>query len=161
MTTHKDQMERRRVPRFAFQVRAALGQHRDHRFAVRVIDISTHGCRIELLCGQKLERNGSLYLENLTPQPMRIVWSRDTFAGLEFDTPLHETVLDSLLATKQGAPEPTMAELYDIALRSKGGAERAAPAPVSAELDSLARACAAAALDRLMNHKIGDEGAKV
>jgi hypothetical protein len=153
-------IERRRVPRFAFQVRAALRQQGDHRFAIRVIDISTHGCRIELLCGQKLAPTGWLYLENLAAQPMRVVWSRDTFAGLEFDTPLHEAVLDALLASKQGVAEPTMAELYDIALRSKGGAERAAPAPVSAELSSLARDCAAAALDRLMNHKISDEGAR-
>jgi hypothetical protein len=121
-----------------------------------VIDISTHGCRIELLCAQKLASTGWLYLENLAAQPMRVVWNRDTFAGLEFDTPLHEVVLDALLASKQDVGEPTMAELYDIALRSKSGAERAAPAAVSNELNSLALDCAAAALERLMNHKIAD-----
>jgi len=89
---------------------------------------------------------------------MRVVWSRDAFAGLEFDTPLHDATLDALLSGSQGAAEPTMAELYDLALRSKGEAERAAPSPVSAELSSLARDCAAAALHRLMTHKIIDEG---
>lgn len=161
MTVCDDQAERRRVQRFAFQVRATLRQQGDHRFAIRVIDISTHGCRIELLCAQKLASMGWLYLENLAALPMRVAWSRDAFAGLEFDTPLHEAVLDALLASKHGVAEPTMAELYDIALRSKGGAERSAPAPVSAELKNLARDCAAAALDRLMNHKINDEAANV
>lgn len=161
MTISDDQAERRRVPRFAFQVRATLRQPGDHRFAIRVIDISTHGCRIELPCGQKLAPTGWLYLENLAAQPMRVVWSRDTFAGLEFDRRLHEAVLDALLLATQDGAQPTMAELYDIALRSKGGAERAAPAKVARELNTLAQDCAAAALEKLMNHKIGDDASSV
>jgi hypothetical protein len=157
MAIREGQIERRRVPRFAFQVRAALRQHGDHRFHIRMIDISTHGCRIELLCGQKLSPTVWLYLENLAAQPMRVAWSRDTFAGLEFDTPLHDAVLDALLAASNDLAGPTMAELYDIALRSKSGADRAALAPESMQLSSLSRDCAAAALERLMNHKIGDE----
>jgi hypothetical protein len=159
MTINYRQIERRRVPRIAFQVHAALREPGNQRFPIRVIDISTHGCRIELSCAQELASNVWLYLNNLDAQSMRVAWNRDTFAGLEFDTPLHEAVLDALLDAEQDVAEPTTAELYGLALRSQDGADRAAPAPVAYELKSLARACASAALERLLNHKVVDDAA--
>ena len=157
MTFGEGQAERRRVPRIAFQVQAFLRQNGAHRIPIRVIDISTHGCRIELPSAQRLSPSAWLYLGRLAAQPSRVVWNRDTFAGLEFDTPLHEAVLDSLLKAETELAEPITAKLYDIALRSKSGAERAAPSPVAKELESLARDCASATLERLLNHKIEDQ----
>lgn len=106
MSLPDNQIERRRVPRIAFKVRAFLRERGGHRFPIRVIDISTHGCRIELNCVQHLSANPWLYLDTLDAKSVRVAWNRDTFAGLEFDTPLHEAVLERLLNNKIDEERP-------------------------------------------------------
>lgn len=141
--------ERRRAQRFALQVEASL-RERGHtiRVPVRVIDISSYGCRIEHGGGQTMQSTVWLYLDKLDGQYARVVWNRDIFAGLEFETPLHEAVIDALLCA-----EPTAAELHAIAERSHNCAVRAGRAAVSRELRGLALDCAESALDRM--HKPG------
>lgn len=138
--------ERRRAPRFALALQATLRERGGTaRIFARVIDISPYGCRIEHFGGKSLQSTVWLYLESLDAQYAQVVWNRDNFAGLEFETPLHEAVLDQLL----GAGEPTVTELHDIARRSHYCAVHAGQTPVSKELRELAHDCAVSALERL------------
>lgn len=142
--------ERRRAPRFALRLQATLRERGDNaHILVRVIDISPYGCRIEHLGGKSLQSTVWLYLDKLDARYARVVWNRDNFAGLEFEAPLHEAVLDSLLGAYRETAEPTAAELHDIAKRSHYCAVHAGEAPVSKELRELAHDCAVSALERL------------
>jgi len=87
-----------------------------------------------------------LYLASLDARYARVVWYRDTFAGLEFEAPLHEAVLDNLLKDRCNETGPTVEELRDIARRSRSSAVRAGGAPISKELKELSRDCAISAL---------------
>jgi hypothetical protein len=93
----------------------------------------------------------------LEAQYVRVVWNSDTFAGLEFQSPLHEAVLDNLLETSCDPVTPVMAELYDIALRSRNHAAKAPSAPATSELNDLADHCAAVVLEQLLNNKLPDD----
>jgi len=142
--------ERRRAPRFALGLRANLRERGDNaHILVRVIDISPQGCRIEHLGGKSLQSTVWVYLDKLDARCARVVWNRDNFAGLEFETPLHEAVLDSLLGAARAMGEATASELHDIAKRSHSCAVKAREAPVSKELRELAHDCAVSALERL------------
>jgi len=142
--------ERRRVPRFALRVEARLRERgATIRVPVRVIDISPFGCRIEHGGGQTMQDTAWLYLDKLDGIYARIVWHRGIFAGLEFETPLHEAVIDTLLGDEQRAGEPSVAELHSLAQRSHNMAIRAGGAPVSRDLRALAHDCAVSALDRV------------
>ncbi len=100
-----------------------------------------------------------LYLDTLDAQYVRVAWHRDTFAGLEFETPLHAAILDALLDERRGGGAPTIRELYDIARRSNDSAERAGNAPVSATLKELARDCAMTVLAQQPQGTVDGAGA--
>lgn len=119
------------------------------RVPVRVIDISPYGCRIEHGGGQTMQSTVWLYLDRLDGLYARVVWHRDIFAGLEFETPLHEAVIDRLLSDERCDSEPTVAELNSLAQRSHNTAIRAGGMPVSRDLKKLAHDCAVSALDQL------------
>lgn len=140
--------ERRRAPRFALGVQATLRERGGNgHIRARVIDISPYGCRIEHSGGKSLQPTVWLYLDRLDARCARVVWNRDNFAGLEFEAPLHEAVLDSLLGAHRS--EATAAELHDIAKRSHSSAVHARQTPESKELRELAHDCAVSALERL------------
>jgi len=142
--------ERRRAPRFALRLGASLRERGGTiRIPVRVIDISPYGCRIEHSGAQSLQSTVWLYLDKLDGLYARVAWHRDIFAGLEFETPLHEAVIDTLLSADRESGGPTAAELQIIAEQSHNCAKRAGLAPVSRELRALAQDCAISALDRL------------
>jgi hypothetical protein len=88
------------------------------RTGVRVIDISTHGCRIEATSGPTADTWLWLSIAGIETQYCRVVWHAQEFAGLEFATPLAEPVLDRLLADTKHVSETTIGELRDIARRT-------------------------------------------
>lgn len=150
MTFPEASGERRRAPRFALGLQAYLRERGEKsRVFVRVIDISPYGCRIEHLGGRSLQPTVWLHLAKLDGIYARVVWNRDNFAGLGFETPLHEAVLDSLLGADRSVTEPTASELHDIAKRSHSSAMNAQQSSVSKELRDLAYDCAQSALERL------------
>jgi hypothetical protein len=101
------------------------------RVGVRVIDMSTHGCRIEATSGAPAEAWVLLSVAGLESQYCRIVWRAHEFAGLEFASPIAEAVLDRLLQDQKQVSETTIGELRAIANRahrlatveSSGGSE--------------------------------------
>ncbi|MGE0776003.1 MAG: PilZ domain-containing protein [Sphingomonadaceae bacterium] len=154
MATQQNTEERRRSPRLALKLHAFLRESGKGRVPIRMVDISAYGCRIELPGVHSLPSNVWLYLSTLDALYVRVAWCLDAFAGLEFEHPLHDAVLDNLLNAQSDTEEPSMAELYDIARRSHQSAARARPTQAANELKGLARDCATVVLNQLLNHKI-------
>lgn len=113
----ESQPERRRAPRAGLRLNATIREPGRSRVGVRVIDISTHGCRIEATAGASPDQWVLLSIAGLETQYCRVVWQAHEFAGLEFATPLAEVVLDKLLED-QSLSESSIGELRDIAQRT-------------------------------------------
>lgn len=117
-TTRPDgQHERRRVHRTALRLNATIREPGRSRVGVRLIDISTHGCRIETNSGAAPDTWVLLSIAGLETQYCRIAWCCEEFAGLEFASALSEPVLDSLLRNQQELSESAIAELREISGR--------------------------------------------
>jgi hypothetical protein len=112
------QPDRRRANRAALRLSATMREPGRSRVQARLIDISTHGCRIECASGASSDSWVWLSIAGLETQYCRVVWRHQEFAGLEFVTPLAEPVLERLLADQNNLSEATINELRDIASRT-------------------------------------------
>jgi hypothetical protein len=64
-----------------------------------ISDISTHGCRLRI--GRGVILPGSTILLELLPgfhAIGHVVWKNERDAGIRFDTPLHNTLIDNVRA---------------------------------------------------------------
>ncbi len=114
-----------RQPRwFALQLQASLREPGGARVPVRVIDIAAEGCRIEQLCAHALPPFVWLYPATIDAQYARVIWNREHFAEIRFDTPLHDAVLNNLLAGHQSPVERDIPDLRNIARRVRDLADR-------------------------------------
>ena len=109
--------ERRRAPRAGLRLSATIREPGRSRVGVKVIDISTHGCRIEAQSAASADTWIMLSIAGIETQYCRIVWRAHEFAGLEFANPLAEPVLERLLQDQSQISEQTIGELRDIANR--------------------------------------------
>ena len=112
------QPERRRAPRTALRLNASIREPGRSRSSARVIDISTHGCRIEAMPGVAVDAWVLLSIVGLETQYSRVVWSCHEFAGIEFAAPIAEAVLDRLLQEHGALSETGIGELRSIANRA-------------------------------------------
>jgi hypothetical protein len=112
------QPERRRAPRTALRLNASIREPGRSRSGARVIDISTHGCRIEALPGVTVDSWILLSIAGLETQYSRVVWACHEFAGIEFATPISDIVLDRLLQDHGAMSETAISELRSIATRA-------------------------------------------
>ena len=137
----KGQSERRRVERLALRLTATMRDGRSSRVRARVIDMSTHGCRVE--CTSTVDDDSWIWLSiaGLETQYCRVVWHCEEFIGLEFERPLSEAVFNKLLADQGQLPETTIKELRDIATRTHWLARKAGDGDI-AILAELSRKCA-------------------
>ena len=110
--------ERRRAPRTALRLSASVREPGRSRTAAKLIDISTHGCRVELTSGASQDTWVMLTIAGLETQYCRVVWRCHEFAGIEFATPLAEAVLERLLQDHQQLTEVAIGELRSIANRA-------------------------------------------
>ncbi|HEX8842503.1 MAG TPA: PilZ domain-containing protein [Sphingomicrobium sp.] len=117
-TAVENPAERRRVERSALRLDASIREPGRGRVSVRLIDISTHGCRIEATSGPNPDSWVLLSITGLETQYCRVVWNCQEFAGLEFETPLAEAVLDRLLSDQKQLSEKTIGEMRSIATRT-------------------------------------------
>jgi hypothetical protein len=62
--------------------------------AVVVVDLSTHGCGIEVAGHCEVGARVWLKLPGLESWSSRIAWAEGSRAGLSFDRPLHQAVVD-------------------------------------------------------------------
>ena len=122
----KKQRERRRVERTALRLSAMMRDGTKSRVKVRVIDMSTHGCRIE--CTSTVDDDSWVWLSiaGLENQFSRVVWHCQEFIGLQFEKPLSDAVFERLLQEQGQLPETTINELRSIANRTIGSPARPA-----------------------------------
>ncbi len=141
----KVQPERRRVARTALCLAATIRDGSRSKVAARVIDMSTHGCRIE--CTTMVADDSWVWLNiaGLESQYSRVVWHCNEFIGLEFEKPLAEAVFERLLQGPEQLGEETIAELRDIASRTHWLARQAEDEQI-ALLADLSRKCAVDAI---------------
>ena len=135
------QPDRRRVERTALRLTATMRDGTRSRVKVRVIDMSTHGCRIE--CSSSVDDDSWIWLSiaGLQNQFCRVVWHAHEFIGLEFERPLSEAVFEKLLADQGQMPDTAIKELRSIATRTHWLARQAEDADI-AILADLSRKCA-------------------
>jgi hypothetical protein len=135
------QGERRRVERLALRLTATLRDGTKSRVKVRVIDMSTHGCRVE--CTATVDDDSWVWLgiAGLENQFCRVVWHCQEFVGLEFEKPLSEAVFERVLAEQGQLPENAIKDLRSIASRTHWLARQANDSDI-AILADLSRKCA-------------------
>ena len=135
------QDERRRVARSALRLNATMRDGTRSRVKVRVIDMSTHGCRID--CSSTVTDDSWVWLSiaGLEAQFSRVVWHCQEFVGLEFEKPLSDAVFERLLADQQALPEAAIKDLRNIASRTHWLARKAEDSDI-AILAELSRRCA-------------------
>lgn len=136
-----DRPDRRRANRAALRLSATIREGGRSRTQVRLIDISTHGCRIE--CTSMMAEDSWIWLgiAGLETQYCRVVWHCQEFVGLEFATPLADAVLERLLQEQEYMPETTINELRQIATRTHELARQASDMDIH-PLAELSRKCA-------------------
>ena len=140
-TAPKTRPERRRANRVALRLSATLREPNRGRVEARLIDISTHGCRVEAISGASPDTWLWLSIAGLETQYCRVVWHCREFAGLEFETPLADAVLDRLLQDQKLLSEATIGELREIAVRTHRLAAMKADSDIQT-LAELSQACA-------------------
>ena len=115
------------------------------KVSAKVIDMSTHGCRIE--CTTMVEDGSWVWLNitGLESQYSRVVWHCNEFIGLEFEKPLADAVFERLLQGPEELEAETIAELRDIASRTHWLARQAEDEQI-ALLADLSRKCAVDAI---------------
>ena len=112
------QAERRRATRAALSLTATMREGSHTKVQVRVIDISTGGCRIECTSAVGVGNNVWLSIPGLENQYCRVIWHCQEFVGVEFEKPLAEPVFQKLLQDNKQLTEKTITELREIANRA-------------------------------------------
>ena len=126
----------------ALSLVATMREGSRSKVQVRVIDISTDGCRIECTSALPVDAGVWLSIPGLENQYCRVVWHCQEFVGLEFEKPLAEAVFEKLLAEQEQLPEKTIKELRNIASRTHWLATPGRRSPTSHILAELSRKCA-------------------
>lgn len=134
------QPERRRAGRTALHLNATM-RDGNRKAPARVIDISTHGCRIA--CSTVVADDSWVWLNlpGLEGQRSRVAWHCEEFIGLEFETPLNEAVFERLVAQQRQLPAQEIKELRSIASRTHWLARQAGDEDI-AILAEISRQCA-------------------
>jgi hypothetical protein len=133
--------DRRRSDRIALRLTATMRDGTRSRAKARVIDISTHGARIE--CPSSVTEDSWIWLSvaGLETQYCRVVWHCQEYIGLEFTKPLSDAVFDKLLQENEQLPESAITDLRAIATRTQSLARHAGDENI-AKLAELSRRCA-------------------
>lgn len=158
-TTKKSdgQPERRRATRAALSLNATMREGSRTKVQVRVIDISTHGCRIECTSGVSADANVWVTIPGLENQYCQVIWHCQEFVGVEFEKPLAQTVFDKLIREQGQLAETTITELRDIASRTHWLATQADIGDIHI-LAELSRKCAVDAV--VEGFKLGEAAAR-
>ena len=152
--------DRRRANRAALRLAATMREGSRGKVQVRLIDISTHGARVE--CSSTVAVDAWLWLNitGLESQYCRVVWHCQEFVGLEFEKPIAEAVLDRLVENQKLPTQTRVNELRDIATRTLWLARQADDTNIQ-PLAELSRSCAVDAVVegfRLSQAKSGTRG---
>lgn len=132
--------ERRRAARIALHLDATM-RDGSRKAPARVLDMSTHGCRIE--CSTIVADDSWVWLgiEGLQNQRARVAWHCEEFIGLEFETPLNDAVFERLVQSQKQLPDKAIRDLRSIASRTQWLARQAGEQDI-AILADISRQCA-------------------
>jgi hypothetical protein len=87
---------KRRTSRTPVSLDARLGQGELARAVCKVVDLSTHGCRLQTY--SELKRGSTLWLTlpGLAPLAADVMWAADFVAGCQFHKPLSQAAFQRL-----------------------------------------------------------------
>jgi hypothetical protein len=88
---------RRRAPRAPVSLDAKVGRGGLDRALCKVVDLSTHGARIETYSAVRRDSMIWLTLPHVGHWAARVVWASDFEAGLEFQIPLSDAEFEQLI----------------------------------------------------------------
>jgi hypothetical protein len=150
--------ERRRAPRSPLLLDATIREPGRSRTRVRVIDISTHGCRLDAVNGPSADSWVLLSIAGIETQYCRVVWQVHEFVGLEFANPITDLVLARLLED-QKLNAASVKELRSIAHRTHGLSARQVSED-AAPLAELSHKCAVDAVVEGLRLTDGEAGGR-
>lgn len=143
--------ERRANPRFAFGLHCTIRVRAGQARPVKLIDVSLDGCRLE--SNFKLQQNDLAWLElgSLRGVAGTIMWSSEAFCGMQFSSPLHESILADLLRSQPTPYQVDVGTLFSLSERSAHDAAHAFRPHEIENLGRLAKDCEkAAVINRLV-----------
>lgn len=88
----------RKAERKPVRLGAGLRQSGSHKVTVNLIDLSTHGFKVETYSGLYPGTDVWITLPGLAGCHARVVWAEGTYLGCEFVNPLHPAVIDMIAA---------------------------------------------------------------
>lgn len=103
---HDDREDRRRFDRVAIESELTMRRIGGFNFQVALSDLSRGGCKVELVEAGETGDSVIARLPQIEPLGSRICWTEGRTSGIEFLTPLHPAVLDSLLSRMPGRAAP-------------------------------------------------------
>jgi len=88
----------RKAERRIVNIAAALREDGARRHAVVLLDVSTGGFKCE--CPEPCEEGAEVWLKlpGFEAKRSRVVWTRGNEAGCEFETPLHPSEIETMVA---------------------------------------------------------------
>ena len=140
MMPDQGQAERRRAARIALHLDATM-RDGSRKAPARVLDMSTHGCRIE--CSTIVADDSWVWLgiEGLQNQRARVAPQCEEFMGMDFETPLNDAVFERLVQSQRQLPDKAIRDLRSIASRTQWLARQAGEEDI-AILADISRQCA-------------------
>ena len=93
----------RKAERVPLTISAGLRQRGAATVTVRILDLSTHGFRIDTHLSMQVGTQIWLRLPGLESAPAHVAWVQGHSAGCAFDRPLHPAVLEMLVKRSGGS----------------------------------------------------------
>ena len=87
----------RRSERVALEAAIMLRRPGQIGYRVRIFDLSCHGCRVEFVERPNVDEQLWVRLGALQPLEAEVCWVDGFTAGVNFASPIHPAVFDSLL----------------------------------------------------------------
>ena len=91
---------RRRGPRIKASADVRVKRRGHHGFDASLRDLSAKGCRVDLIEMCQDGEHVIARFPQLQPLGARVCWTAGTTVGIEFRTPFHPAVFDSLLGKR-------------------------------------------------------------
>jgi hypothetical protein len=91
-----ESVERRRCPRVPLEADVAFRRPRETHYAIKMHDLSAHGCRVE--CPERLDQGELVWVQlpSLESLPAWVRWTQRAHSGGEFDRPMHRAVFEMM-----------------------------------------------------------------
>ena len=94
MTAHSE-VPRRSI-RVALDARVSIRRSAEQYRVTELRDLSSHGCSVELVASVNLDEIVWIKLPGMEARQGLVCWVKDYTCGIEFDAPLHSSVMDML-----------------------------------------------------------------